>query len=247
MRIQDPLELFRFGQAFKALQLMSVESKYEDVERYFVCLEDFLEKNNYKISSRVFSTTVKPVWMEIARISTGEHIGANRKKKLLREMNTLLPTIRAESEGQKFFIVVEKRYSTDKLLNDICSLFAKDVFANLSEIAQFDIKQAGKCIVLECPTAAAFHLMRACEGEIASLYRRLSGDANVPNNGTWGDYENKIRALPNKPPDEYLEQVRHIRRNFRNPTQHPDKIYDIDEVQDLFNLAIDLINRTSRV
>jgi len=34
-----------------------------------------------------------------------------------------------------------------------------------------------------------------------------------------------------------------IRRSFRNPTQHPDKIYDIQEVQDLFGLCIDAINR----
>ncbi len=39
------------------------------------------------------------------------------------------------------------------------------------------------------------------------------------------------------------DHLNNIRRNFRNPTQHPDKIYDIEEVQDLFNLCIDVVDR----
>jgi len=43
--------------------------------------------------------------------------------------------------------------------------------------------------------------------------------------------------------DDHLD---HIRRSFRNPTQHPDKIYDIQEAQDLFGLCVDAVNRMSR-
>ena len=35
----------------------------------------------------------------------------------------------------------------------------------------------------------------------------------------------------------------HIRSNFRNPTDHPEKIYDIEEVQDLLNVRCDAISR----
>ena len=34
-----------------------------------------------------------------------------------------------------------------------------------------------------------------------------------------------------------------IRLSFRNPTQHPDKIYDIEEVQDLWGRCIEAVNR----
>ncbi|MCH8069815.1 MAG: hypothetical protein IID16_11195, partial [Candidatus Marinimicrobia bacterium] len=47
----------------------------------------------------------------------------------------------------------------------------------------------------------------------------------------------------NKPPVELLDTLDRIRINFRNPTSHPDKIYDIEEAQDLFGLCVDAINR----
>lgn len=46
-----------------------------------------------------------------------------------------------------------------------------------------------------------------------------------------------------RPPRELLDALDRIRENFRNPTNHPDKIYDIEEVQDLFGLCLDVINR----
>jgi hypothetical protein len=57
-----------------------------------------------------------------------------------------------------------------------------------------------------------------------------------------------LRNKKRKPrPDEtLLNHLDHIRRNFRNPTDHPDKSYDLDEVQDLFSLVADVLNRIAR-
>jgi hypothetical protein len=41
--------------------------------------------------------------------------------------------------------------------------------------------------------------------------------------------------------------MRHLRRSFRNPTQHPEKKYDFDEAQDLLNVCIDIANRIGKV
>jgi hypothetical protein len=42
------------------------------------------------------------------------------------------------------------------------------------------------------------------------------------------------------------EQLAHIRKRYRNQTQHPRLRYDIEEAQDLFNLCIELVNRLSQ-
>ena len=42
-----------------------------------------------------------------------------------------------------------------------------------------------------------------------------------------------------------LNNLDNIRQSFRNPTQHPEKIYDIQEVQDLWSLCVDVVNRMS--
>jgi hypothetical protein len=52
----------------------------------------------------------------------------------------------------------------------------------------------------------------------------------------------KKKTIP-KGTDVLLNQLDYIRAQFRNPTQHPDKIYDIQEVQDLWGLCVDVINR----
>lgn len=48
------------------------------------------------------------------------------------------------------------------------------------------------------------------------------------------------------PQKELLDNLDNIRVSFRNPTQHPEKRYDIDEAQDLFNLCIEVVNRMAK-
>lgn len=48
------------------------------------------------------------------------------------------------------------------------------------------------------------------------------------------------RPLPNK---ILLNHLDHIRDSFRNPTDHPEKMYDIDEAQDLFGIVAEVLNR----
>ncbi|MBI5022232.1 MAG: hypothetical protein HZB59_12415 [Ignavibacteriales bacterium] len=43
-----------------------------------------------------------------------------------------------------------------------------------------------------------------------------------------------------------LSNLDDIRITFRNPTQHPEKVYDIDEVQDLLGRCIDVVSRIAR-
>lgn len=57
------------------------------------------------------------------------------------------------------------------------------------------------------------------------------------------DVFDSLRHRKKPPPAALLDNLDNIRRSFRNPTQHPDKIYDIQEAQDLFHLCVDVVNR----
>ncbi len=49
-------------------------------------------------------------------------------------------------------------------------------------------------------------------------------------------------------PDKHLiNQLKHIKDSFRNPTQHPEKLYSVDEAQDLFGICIDVINKMAEL
>ena len=59
----------------------------------------------------------------------------------------------------------------------------------------------------------------------------------------WGPMVEKLRNKRNpKPETQLLDQLDMIRTNFRNPTQHPQKIYDMEEAQDLMHLSIVALN-----
>ena len=46
------------------------------------------------------------------------------------------------------------------------------------------------------------------------------------------------RLYTTSPTKEILEQLNIIRESYRNPTQHPEKIYNIGEAQVLFGLCM---------
>ncbi len=153
--------------------------------------------------------------------------------------------LKYESSQLRAYIITEKRLPIKRLLSEVRSLFGEDVFDVLPDMAQYDFRQAGRCIALEVPTAAAFHMLRGTESVLRSYYSALvqpiAGFIN------WSQLVAGLRGVStDQPPRELLDNLDNIRVSFRNPTQHPEKVYDLDEAQDLFNLCVDAVNRMAK-
>lgn len=157
--------------------------------------------------------------------------------------STLRTTLLAEAEGKIAFIVQDKRFAVEKLLGDVGSLMSAGVFARLPDIAREDLDEAGKCVAFQRPTAAAFHLMRAVEGVLRWFYLEIVKRGRIAEPRMWAAMTTQLASLSKPIPKTLLDNLDHVRQNFRNPTQHPDKVYDNDEAQDLMALSIDVINR----
>lgn len=151
-------------------------------------------------------------------------------------------TVLAEAGGNVAFIVTDKRIDVNKLLRNMPALFAPGVADSLPDIAHHGFSEAGRCIAFELPTAAAFHILRATEGVLRHFYCCVVRQKRVTPL-MWGPMVESLRARQRPPPRPLLDNLDNIRLSFRNPTQHPDKIYDIQEVQDLFSLCVDVVNR----
>jgi len=139
------------------------------------------------------------------------------------------------------FIVTDKRIDVEKLLDEVAGLFAPGTFAKLPEIAQYDFAESGKCIAFERPTAAAFHCLRATEAVLRYYYCSLVKQRRPEL--MWGPMVDSLRRSRKNPPAVLLSNLDNIRHSFRNPTAHPEARYDISEVQDLFNLCVEVVNR----
>lgn len=181
----------------------------------------------------------------MSKTSSNYKLSSNDAKELKDIMKAIRQTLDAEAEGIFALVTTEKRIDVKKLISNVELLMASDVFDFLPNVAKYDFEQAGKCIAFELPTAAAFHLLRGTEDVIRWFYCSIIKRNRLPEKERmWGLMIDQLRRKRrNAPPALLLDHLDYIRNNFRNPTQHPEKIYDMDESQDLFNLCTEAINK----
>ena len=160
-------------------------------------------------------------------------------------MHDVRKTLEAELHGMVAYVPTDKRLDVGKLQDDVRALVTADTYDKISGIAQLDLDEAGKCIAFDRPTASAFHLMRATEQVLREFYLSIVKRNRIAPPLMWGPMVTALEGRSKPPPSPILENLTNIRRSFRNPTQHPDKVYDLDEAQDLFALSVDAIRRMS--
>lgn len=146
-----------------------------------------------------------------------------------------------------YYINTNKRFSQEVLENKIYTLFASNVFTSLPDIASYDFTEAGKCLLFNLYTASAFHTLRGTEDTLKFYYQKLL-DKVPEESQTWWNFTNDIEKaiekgeLNPKPNEELLLNLNSLRKYYRNKTQHPQKIYDEDNTQDLIFLCIKTVN-----
>ena len=205
-----------------------------------------LDQLNLAVSKRASPTRELIQLKEtLSKLAADSSITLDQATNLNRIIRELRIVIEAETSGKFAFIVTEKRLDVQKLLSDVKSLMPDDLFEKLPMIAQYDLQQAGKAIAFELPTSAAFHILRATEGVLCAFYLKIVRQNRI-DPLLWGPMVTGLRARRTPPPDTILNPLDHIRTSFRNPTQHPDMIYGMDEVQNLFPMCIDVISRMSQ-
>lgn len=175
--------------------------------------------------------------------SDSTEIGPEILKNLSNELNYLEKVVFAEATTKKVYIIPQRRFNSSYLLSQPEKLLKEGMFEKLSDIAKSDISSAGRCLLFGESTASAFHILRATEEILKSYYfhHRKTKRLQKP---MWGPMLNQLRAKKqNKPPVVLLNSLDLIREAYRNPTQHPSAIYEIDSAQDLFGVCLDSIGK----
>ncbi len=199
----------------------------------------FVKESEFKVTKNALPEIIL---MKQRLDKTPEDYIYNKKDRLelFNIMERLLFVIRSEASLQYAFILSDKRIDINKLLFNIELLFAKDVYDSLPHLIQGDFKEGGKCIAFVLPTSGAFNTLRGVEGLLRTLLKKLDpqADVSIP----MGPVIKSLRDLNNSKLSVLLDNCDRIRDNYRNPTIHPEKIYNIEEVQDLFNLCVGVVN-----
>lgn len=129
-------------------------------------------------------------------------------------------------------------YSTSELLDDLTNTLPETIRDKLTANSKVDIREAGRCLVLQCPTAAGFHILRALESVLVVYVKQLIGNAKCSKN--WGAYIKKMQDSGNAD-EKIIGMIEHIKNNYRNPVSHPEVILDMEEVLVTFGLALSAI------
>lgn len=212
-------------------------------------LQTGLGEYGLAVSARVFAMRVAPLIERFQTQPADYVLTQSDVNEVYAALNELRTTMEAEAGSTWLFSASSSRYPINALLVDISPLLGAGVYESLTPIARFDLQSAGSCLAFGFATAAAFHVLRAAEEVLRQLYMRTRTDVAEPvDRLTWGRILGLLQARPTKVlPELVLQHLDNIKNNFRNPTDHPEAIYTIDEAYDVFGLSCEVIGRMAKL
>ncbi len=145
-----------------------------------------------------------------------------------------------EQQNISVFTVLPKGiYNTQALIENPEFKFSEQIRKALPDQTIEDIRQAGKCLAFEIPTACAFHICRATESLMLRYYEVLTKHAwSIPQKD-WGKYINELRR--ENAPEAITTRLDEIRKMDRNAYIHPQVNVSLEESPVLFDLCTGVI------
>lgn len=250
---QSVWQYIEFGTALRYLQDARegwyVKGQFNVYENLAYFLQQLEELGLVVTSNAASAEKLYDLLDELGTTAVGAALTANQAARLEGAVTAVRKTLTAETLEKKAFVTAPKRWDVDRLLTDPGALFGAGVFDNLDPHAMYDFTEAARCIAFERPTAAAFHVMRGTEAVLRTFYSHVVHEEALAQGQRqlWGPMIVRLEAHSEPPPSSLLDNLDAIRKNFRNPTQHPDAIYDVDSAQDLLGLVIPAINQMIRL
>ena len=167
-------------------------------------------------------------------------ITASEEASLARIMTMVERMVFAEAQTKRIFVIGDTRFNTDHLLNAPHRMFTDGVFAKLPFLTMHDGAEAFQCLIHGRATAAAFHILRATESVLHAYYMEKIKRGREKN-PMWGNMVAGLRKKRDKD-ENLLQRLDFIRVTYRNPTAHPEEIYNLGRAEDLIGLCIEVIN-----
>ena len=138
------------------------------------------------------------------------------------------------------YTVLQKgAYSTSDLIERAEIMVPQETRKTLDDAVIKDIREAGRCLVFDLPTAAGFHVLRGVELVMADLWRKKTTGGKKPPN--WGKYIEQFKE--SGVDDKITSMLDNIRTLYRNPITHPEHTLTDSEAIVLFGLGIAAIQQ----
>jgi hypothetical protein len=151
--------------------------------------------------------------------------------------NEFLEAFDREHRNIDVFTVTPKGlYDTRLLAEKTEEKFPENVRKHFSKTMLYDLRQAGRCLAFDVPTACAFHIFRLTEALTLLYYERLAKQPWTLTGRDLGKYIEQLNKLPGVNTDA-TRRLDEIRKFERNPTIHPEHIVALERAPILFELC----------
>ena len=243
MNTQNAYSYILIWLRFRFLQSLSESNLVSEVLQHLSDLES--ELGNYGFDVTVMALNSREVTTIVNDLSEREDakIWSEIVWKLRAVINKIETTLFAEASTKKIYLVPQRRYNWVFLSEENHKLLGENIFDRMSEMAKKDFSSACRCILYGEATASAFHILRATEDTLKSYYKKHKKTKRLKTPMWWPMTTELKKIKKNKPNKVILSSLDLVRESYRNPTQHPEAFYTIDEAQNLFWVCIDLINK----
>ncbi len=134
-----------------------------------------------------------------------------------------------------FTVTPKGVYNTRILIEHPEAQFPDKVRAVIPDQMLYDLRQAGRCLAFDIPTACAFHVCRGTEALMLAYYKVLAGHDWNHKKKDWKIYIEQLTA--EKAPKRITSRLEEIRELDRNTYIHPDINVSLEEAQVLFGLC----------
>ena len=243
MLAQDSYEYIKIGLAIRFLRHIDPTDQVGSVLEVEEDLRAHLERANFAVSTAARTASCyEEVMVALRAMDRTAKVGSLASS-ISEEFTRIEATVFAEATTKKIYSLPARRFNTEFLLLHPEKLLKDGAFGKLDEIARIDFASACRCILFGEATAAAFHTLRATESVLKTYYchHRRQNRLQKP---MWAGMVDQLKAKSrNKPPAPLLASLDLIRTAYRNPTNHPEAIYQIDSAQDLFGVCLDVIGK----
>jgi hypothetical protein len=163
---------------------------------------------------------------------------AGRFETILYEELRVLPTYSASKKGA---------YSTSDLIDNAEVVFPDPMLKTLSQAIIGEVRQAGKCLAFDIPTASGFHMLRATEGVLHEYYLVICKPKKKDKLDSWGAYITALYKLTQDGSAIDDETKNHIKKVLallqqvkdedRNQIMHLEVVLNDDQAFALFEIT----------
>jgi hypothetical protein len=125
-------------------------------------------------------------------------------------------------------------YNTTDLVEKAENTLPESIRRKLSANVTIEIREGGKCLAFDTPTASGFHMLRATESVLHLYYIEVCKPPTTDSLDNWGAYIATLNKSTDAEVKKVVAMLQQIKDLDRNLIMHPEVILDSEQAFTLF-------------